>query len=191
MNIKYTASVITGRCSMQEFIKDYVNVEYFQGFCTACCYYGKNWSCTPHDFDVLGFLKSYDDIRLIGVKIKIDRRTTRGLKCKDFQVPPEVTAIVDIEKAKLTKTLLKEERANPGSTYLFAGQCEICPVCARVDGLPCRHPEKMRYSLESVGGDVTKIAKEILGLDILWMKDNKIPEYLTLICALLLKNQGE
>lgn len=185
MSIRYQASIITGSCPMPDFIERYVNVKFFQGFCTACRYYGKNWSCTPHDFDVLKFLRSYRAIKLIGVKIKIDRRTTRGLLCKDFQVPPELNTVIDNEKARLTEMLIREERGNPGSRYLFAGQCEICPTCARAEGSPCRFPDRMRYSLESVGADVTKIANEILGLDILWMKDNKIPEYLTLVCGLL------
>ena len=43
-----------------------------------------------------------------------------------------------------------------------------------------------RHSIESLGADVSLAMKRYLGLDILWIKDDRLPEYLTLVAALLL-----
>ena len=53
--------------------------------------------------------------------------------------------------------------------------------CARIDGKPCRHPDKVRPSLEAFGFDISKTAKDLLGLEIKWSKGDLIPEYLTLV----------
>lgn len=42
---------------------------------------------------------------------------------------------------------------------LGAGRCGICSRCAKMDGIPCRFPEKAYSSLEAHGIDVTKLAK--------------------------------
>ena len=57
--------------------------------------------------------------------------------------------------------------------------------CSRPLGLPCRHPDKCFRSLESLGGDVALITKELFGFELLWPKDGKLPEYYMFVGALL------
>lgn len=42
--------------------------------------------------------------------------------------------------------------------HLGAGGCRLCPVCAKVDSLPCRHPDLAISSLETYGINVSKLA---------------------------------
>jgi hypothetical protein len=44
----------------------------------------------------------------------------------------------------------------------------------------------MRYSIESLGGDVGLTAERYLGQPLLWIKDGILPDYLMLVGALLL-----
>ena len=83
------------------------------------------------------------------------------------------------------KMMLDAEKEYGGRALAFAGECLLCgdEKCTRPLGKPCRHPQKVRPSLEACGFDVNKIAEELLGIEIKWGHDNKMPEYLLLTCA--------
>ncbi len=55
---------------------------------------------------------------------------------------------------------------------------------ARIEGKPCKHPDKVQPSLEAFGFDMVKTAKNVLGLEIKWSKGLLISEYLTLVCGI-------
>ena len=83
--------------------------------------------------------------------------------------------------------LMKElafERVSPGAVTVAAGRCEQCEVCTRLQDLPCRRPERMRYSFSAFGFDLTALAKEQLGMDLLWAGEG-LPEYNVAIAAFL------
>ena len=52
---------------------------------------------------------------------------------------------------------------------------------------PCRRPELMRYSIESLGGDVCATAQNLLATPIKWASEGRVPEYFVLVCGLLTK----
>ena len=54
---------------------------------------------------------------------------------------------------------------------------------------PCRHPEQMRHSLESVGFDISKTASQLLGMELKWATGIELPEYLVLVTALFVKGE--
>ena len=76
---------------------------------------------------------------------------------------------------------------HPGSSRLALAGCDECGDlgCSRPLGLPCRHPDRCFRSLESLGGDVALITKELFGFELLWPKDGKLPEYYMFVGALL------
>lgn len=57
--------------------------------------------------------------------------------------------------------------------------------CTRREGLPCRHPDKVRPSLESMGFDIGKTAKELFGLELKWASYGMLPEYYVLVGAVM------
>ena len=87
-------------------------------------------------------------------------------------------------------TLLEErERETPGSLRLDAGRCLVCERCARRDAQPCRFPEKLRYSLESLGANVGALAADKLGAPLQWGTKDAPPEYFVLVGAVLTKGE--
>jgi predicted metal-binding protein len=90
-----------------------------------------------------------------------------------------------IEKNKLANKLFKLEKEKEGSLALFAGRCTLCGECNRQNNENCKNPDKLRHSIESLGGNIEKILKEILDIEIKWIKDYKVPEYLILCFGLL------
>ena len=73
----------------------------------------------------------------------------------------------------------------PGAAVLTTGGCTLCEECTRPMGRPCRHPQAVGYSLESLGCDVGAAARGELGWELLWPRRDKLPRYLTLLCAVL------
>lgn len=101
-----------------------------------------------------------------------------------WSCPPLAFDPADYVKRFARIDLLGAETRLKNAASLSSGGCRICPVCARVENKPCRHPEKMRHSLDAFGFDLTKITREFLGVELKW-SNGGLPEYHTLIHALL------
>ena len=184
-NTLYTCTTLEATVPMDEFMRDLVDVPRFLGYCQDCPNYGRFWSCPPFDFDPLALWRRYGAIRLYARKLIFTR---------DRLFPGERRAFETNElpriKADMALTLLAEEAAAPGSLALFPGKCEWCPTCARTEGKPCRTPERMRYSIEALGGDCGGALERYLGESLQWASGNRLPEQIILLGGLLLpKNQ--
>ena len=57
------------------------------------------------------------------------------------------------------------------------------------DEEPCRFPEKLRYSLESLGANVGALAADKLGAPLQWGTKDAPPEYFVLVGAVLTKGE--
>ena len=53
-------------------------------------------------------------------------------------------------------------------------------------GEPCLFPDKMRYSIESLGGNVGLTIEKLMGLHLEWMEEGHLPHHFVLVCGLLL-----
>ena len=183
--MNYSVTRYCTLCEADDFVASCVDVPKFLGFCRECRNYGNNWMCPPFDFDPLDIWRSYGKVRLYGL-----RMTPEGECGGEKSAMDCAREIIIKEKRGLTDELLEEEKKIPGSLSFFAGSCELCPVCAKATSEPCRFPARARHSIEALGADVSIALKKYLGLDILWIRDDKLPEYLTLAAALLLPKQA-
>jgi len=63
--------------------------------------------------------------------------------------------------AAMSQALESKLRETPGRSYLHLtlGGCRLCDVCAKREGLPCRHPGNVLPSLESYGVNVYSTAQ--------------------------------
>jgi len=176
--MKYTTERYTADISVEEYIEKYVAVEEFLEYCKACSNYEKKWSCPSYDFDVLEYWKKYDTAHFIAEKI---------IFAEEY-VGKDISAdeVVEEVKQKLTDELFEMEAVNPGSISLSAGSCSLCTDgCSRLNDEPCRFPDKMRYSIESLGGNVGMTISKLMGIELEWMQEGKLPSYFVLVCGLL------
>jgi len=159
------------------YIEDFRKADYFMEFCRQCRNYGHRYGCPPFDYEPLSVIEKYQKVRILGVKIVPDDATLPLEVANDLMRP-----VID----SLNEELLAMEKELDGMSFGFVGACPYCHgmPCARIVGEPCRHPEKVRPSLEAFGFDISKTAKELLGLEIKWSEEGRIPEYLTLVCGL-------
>ncbi|MBR2547987.1 MAG: hypothetical protein IKF07_07355 [Eubacterium sp.] len=100
-----------------------------------------------------------------------------------------INKLIDGNLAGLLEQLVSLEKIYPGSNALIPGSCIVCGYgnCARKLGKPCRHPEKMHHSLESLGSDLDKTTRELFGIEMKWIVDNELPDYFVQIGGLLIK----
>lgn len=181
----YTSETVTKTVPLEDFRRDLVDVPRFMGYCLDCPNAGRYWSCPPYDFDPMDIWARYDRFLLFVRKVIFPR---------DRLFPGERRAFEQNElpkiKADMNRELLVMEAEHPGSLALFPGRCEWCVSCARSEGQPCRHPEKMRYSIESLGGDCGGVLDRYFGESLQWVQGNKLPERLLFLGGLLLpKNE--
>lgn len=166
-----------------EEVNLYFRPKVFIEFCKGCKYYNKIWACPPYDFNIMKMLEDYQYAYIIGSKFYINELSEdfkQLLDCKDIEY-------VTTEIYKTARLILDEKlgiiwNREKHLCVLFAGRCLVCGNCTREKQISCIHPEKMQYSLESLGFDVSSICEDILGDKMLWAIEN-LPEYFILISA--------
>ena len=180
----YTCTTLDRTIPLDEFRRDLVDVPRFSGYCQDCPNYGRFWSCPPFGFDPMTLWTRYDALRLYARKLVFT---------KDRLFPGERRAFEATElpkiKAGLAEDLLAMEAEAPGNLALFAGKCDLCPACARTEGKPCRMPERMRWSIEALGGDCGGALEKYFGETLQWSAGQRLPEQIILLGGLLLKNE--
>ena len=172
---------LTADVDVEEFIENYVDIERFMGLCEECENYGKNWNCPPFDFDVMEVWNSFNKLKIIAFKLDFsDEELNMEYSEKELEF---ILKRLERMKVKLMNEIYALENEN--SYGLFLGNCNLCMKCTREFGMPCKMPFKMRYSIESLGGNVDQLIEDIFGFKILYAKDNRLPEYLMFVGGLL------
>lgn len=191
--IKYTIK----KSTTDELLKHY-NPNVINKYCQGCNKFSKIWSCPPLPFNDYEFLSRFKYCYLISGKVIINKIPEDKLasivndalkKYSDISITKdENTNIFNGIYYKFREyndiKILNLEKFFPNSTALVSGRCLICNSCTRTQSRPCIYPEKLRYSLEALGLDVTSIIENLLGESLQWSSTSK-PEYVTCISALL------
>lgn len=176
--IPYRAEDFTVEIPVEEYVRRFRDVDRFMPCCRACPNYGRVWACPPFDRDIDRELGRYSRALIVATKIT---PLDTGLPLSESQ------RLIRPERLRLESRLRQMERQCGGRSFAYAGSCLYCPegTCTRTAGLPCRHPDKVRPSLEAYGFDIGRTTAELFGIDLLWSTDGHIPVYLTLVTALL------
>lgn len=193
---------LTATIGVAQYIDEYVNIDEFLECCKACPNYNRKWSCPPHDFDVINYWQQFNKLYLISSKITL----TEESKVRNYDNEELIKVLHEAllaEKLKLIEELFAMEKVYPGSMSLFAGSCGLCGdglmdngTCSRIEcnyelggaKAYCRHFDKMRYSLESLGGNVGATCSQLLGTELKWVEAGKLPPYFVLVAGLLTKD---
>lgn len=176
-NYKYSVDDFTVSITTEEYIKQFRDVDKFMEYCRQCHNYNRLWVCPPFNHNLDKELCKWKYILLTATQITPE---TKDIPLK------ESGAFIRAERKRLESKLLEMERKYGGRSFAFAGNCLYCPedTCTRLSGLPCRHPDLVRPSLEAYGFNLYRTASELFGIEMLWSKNEFIPDYLTLVCGL-------
>lgn len=185
----YRSEVKVVTLPVDAWLADYYRPEIFIEACKACPNYGKIWSCPPLAQPTPTLAEPFSRIHIIAVKVIYAEQTRAQANTAEKANQIRSATYGKVKRAML-ESLLELEKAIPGSWSIAAGECELCDSCARSKGLPCRMPERMRYSFSGLGLDITRIAHDILDIELLWQKDG-LPEYNVAIAALLERKNSQ
>ena len=175
--MNYTLERFETETDTDSYIRDYVDINHFLECCKECPNYGNRWACPPYDFDPMEIWTAFDHLLIAGYRLTFSEDRTEE----------EMTKALWEVKQKISEELYAEEDKFPGSRALSAGTCQICDECTRPEEKPCRYPDRMRYSIESLGGNVGKTISRLCGIEIEWIEEGKIPEHFVLVGGLLEK----
>lgn len=161
--------------------------ERIEGYCKNCPNYHALWSCPPHSFDPLELLQGYDEIFVIGTILFYGEEERRLHQGKEAMLKYTEKTLYPLRKEVYLRLLELEK--NKEVRIFDMGSCNLCDKCTRGEGLPCRWSNKMRYSLEALGFDVSEIVKRYLKIELQWATA-VLPSYYVLVSAVAVK-EGE
>lgn len=172
---------LTADLDLDAYCEKYVDVEKYLEYCKECPDYETNWSCPPFDFDPNDIWNSYNKLKVVAFKYNFSQK----LLDETFS-----EAELDMFLKRLSRTKVKllniiYRMEDENSMGLGFGPCNLCPMCTRVMGMPCKMPFKLRYSIESLGGNVDDMVKEVFDIEVKYPKDGKLLEYLMFVGGLL------
>lgn len=183
----YTVERYETTVPVKEYVEQCVDVAAFLECCRQCGNYDQTWACPSFDFDVIQYWEKYRSFHIIGLKLRLSEKL-RQKTLTEKEQEEVISRILWKEKAKLSEELFAEEKKYPGSISLSAGSCQNCRkgTCTRLEGKPCRFPEKMRYSIEALGGNVGLTVTKYLKQELEWIQEGRLPEHFMLVSGLLL-----
>lgn len=154
----------------------------FSDMCrSGCKNFNGKYCCPPNSPDFLSCIRGYGSLLVLMFMIDLNQLSEYGYK--DYHRLRIGNAVI---KPRIEKVMRSLER-DIGGRFLGTGACRLCKPCRRKIGEPCKYPDKMRFSLESVGVDCDKLTRELFNIPLLWYKDRKAPEYTAVMCALPIK----
>ncbi|MFT8395504.1 DUF2284 domain-containing protein [Propionibacterium sp.] len=172
------------RIAAQDYVRDFVNVPKFVEFCRECGSHNQTWACPEFDFDPLDVWQKYRWLHLSARIMEFTPGQPRtGIPHQ--QLLDDVRAMFSKEKWHAYRQLVALHRRVPGSVGLSVGSCEVCTECTRPQGLPCRNPDQLFHSIESMGGDVMGTMSTIFGHPTLWSDGTTLPASYLVVTGLL------
>lgn len=179
--MQYTVTDSFRQLPVADYITRFRDAERIEGYCRECHNYGRAWCCPPFDTDPATLMAPYRNITLIVTRI------TPRVQGLPFT---QTTRLLLPERLRIERQLKEWEQRYGGRAFSYTGSCLHChrQSCTRPEGKPCRHPEKVRPSLEACGFDVCKTTAELFDTPILWGRDGQMPEYLLLVSGFLHNN---
>ena len=177
MNLDYTSEDLVREVDTGYYLDNFRDVERIGGYCQACPNYARSWGCPPFDYDVAQrYMLPYRHVMITATRIIPSDPETPFSEVRHMILP---------ERKRLEEKLLAMEQRYGGRSFAYIGSCLYCPEgkCTRPAGQPCRHPDKVRPSLEACGFDIAKTTQELFDLELKWSKAGKVPEYLLLVCG--------
>jgi len=157
-----------------------VKKDLFAEMCRKCRNYNNKYSCPPLSPDFESYVNA-EKLLVLLMKARLDQFSA-------YEPHFRLRVANAILKPRIEKVMRAME-VHTGTNFLGTGACRLCKPCKKKKGLACSYPDKMRYSLEALGVDCDKLAKDLFNISMQWYKDKAPPEYTLVICALPLKDK--
>ena len=150
----------------------------------TCPFYNHSHSCPPVapylQEQISRFKKYFLIYSVFDLESQVKKMKVNHPKRSEYQINLELqmeyTLKEDLEK-EFEKFLEEYKDDHIEKLLLYAGTCRICfnekdKKCTFDDGIPCRYPNRMRYSMEAIGIEVIRTVID-LNLDIEYPSNKK------------------
>ena len=134
-----------------QFVERYVDTDHYDAGCRGCDNYGQVWVCPPYDFSVSGYWSGFREVRLRGVQLRFSPEE----QARSYHPEELAERLRQLFSRTARQMILRLREEYPRSDILTVGGCHLCEHCTRPEGRPCRYPEGIGYTLESLGCDVS------------------------------------
>jgi predicted metal-binding protein len=140
--------------------------------CERCPQHGKNLSCPPHSPAFMQYLEGEKRARVICLRLPLEYFSD--------QEDMEKHKVCFRKASGLLAGELLEYRKR-GLRIAGSGPCLACQRCAVETGdQKCKKPDKMIYSLESLGVNVTALVQACFNIDFEWSVAENTADF---VCA--------
>ncbi len=161
-----------------------VNKVLFDKMCKeGCRNYGKKYCCPPIAPSFKRLAKGYDAMLVVHMYANLDQ--LEGYGYKDYLKVMLANSCLKSRCEKVMR-MLKDKA---GGILLGSGACKKCRPCNLTKGLPCKHPDLKRYSLEATGVDCNYLTKKMFNKELLWYKNGKAPGRTAVVYGLLINDK--
>jgi predicted metal-binding protein len=148
-----------------------------------CPNYGHNWACPPHAPYLEKDIMTHNKFYLIYCRIDMNRQIQD--KKTDWEGLNSYKYLRNCIEKEIEKFLELQNISINNVSILWDGHCNACEKeglnCAIDEELPCRFPDRKRYSMEAVGINVTETVRNV-DLEIEWPPKNHLFRF-SLICT--------
>ncbi|MBR9677659.1 hypothetical protein GOV04_05965 [Candidatus Woesearchaeota archaeon] len=152
----------------------------FEKMCLqGCSNYNNKYSCPALSPNFKEYTKEHDKLFILMMSMNLNQL----LDYKEYLKLQLGNSVLKSQVEKLMRSLEKKYNTK----FLSTGSCRLCKPCKKKNSLPCKHPTKMRFSLEALGVDCDYLTTTLFNKPLLWYKNKKAPTYTLVVCALPLK----
>lgn len=178
---KLHCNFILKKFSTLDMVK-YEEKDKFDSLCqNGCPNYNQKWSCPPLAPSYSRFVSAYEKIIVVVISTTLDQFSY--IK-NDYL---KVKAANTIMKSRIDKVL--RSFLSNDSYYISTGSCRMCKPCKRKLNQACAHPDKMTYSFEALGINVSEMVKDLFDFELLWYKKKSLPEYTSVVAGIVFNGE--
>lgn len=164
-------------------LNKYYQKEFIKRACKeGCPNYGSKWSCPPFSKPYYKLTDGYNKAALISFSTNMNSYV---------EIKNKYTAIkaANVTLKNLVEKVARKIEMETSGYALLSGSCRLCRPCARKTNEKCKHPDKMRYSMEAAYLNVQAICEELLGFELLWYEKNILPQYTSTVSLVFFNNE--
>lgn len=136
----------------------------------GCPNYEKKWSCPPFSKPYYELMDGYNEAALISFSVNMNSYV---------EIKNKYTAMkaANVTLKNLIEKVARKVEMETKGYALLSGSCRYCRPCACKTNQKCKHPDKMRYSIEATFLNVQALCEELLGFELLWYEKKILPKY--------------
>ncbi len=149
--------------------------------CEACDKYGKNLACPPFSPSFSDYTENAETARVICLRLPQEYF---------IHLVSEERYRTCFRKARSLLVDILLDQRKKGHTIAGSGPCLVCEKCVvERKSRRCRKPDKMIYSLESLGTNLITLVKRCFDIELEWSSDEQYADFVCAVGAVFYKDE--